>query len=111
VRGKGLLLHTRVTIGYAAPWQQVHALLLSAAHATPRILAEPAPFVWQKSLDDFFVTYELNVATEHAEVLDDTYAELHKAIRNAFDAAGVEIMSPHYAALRDGSRSTVVSPK
>jgi small-conductance mechanosensitive channel len=110
-RGNGLILHTRVTIGYDAPWRKVHGLLLAAAKATPRIVAEPAPFVWQKSLDDFFVTYELNAATDHPEVLDDTYAELHKAIRDAFDAAGVEIMSPHYASLRDGSRSTVGSPK
>ncbi|MGO9829049.1 MAG: mechanosensitive ion channel family protein [Myxococcaceae bacterium] len=109
-RGKGLLLHTRVTIGYDAPWRKVHALLLAAARATPRILAEPAPFVWQKSLDDFFVTYELNAATAHPEVLDDTYAELHKAIRDAFDEGGVEILSPHYASLRDGSRSTVGAP-
>ncbi len=111
VRGKGLLLHTCVTIGYDAPWRKVHELLLSAAQATPRILKTPEPFVWQKSLDDFYVTYELNAATDHAEVLDDTYAELHKAIRDAFDKAGVEIMSPHYASLRDGSRSTVVPPK
>jgi len=110
VRGKGLLLHTSVTIGYDAPWRTVHALLLSAAQATPRILKEPAAFVWQTRLDDFYVRYELNVATDHAEVLDDTYAELHKAIRDAFDAAGVEIMSPHYASLRDGSKSTVVPP-
>ncbi len=107
-RGKGLLLHTTVTIGYDSPWRKVHALLLSAAHATPRILAEPAPFVWQKSLDDFFVTYELNAATNHPDVLDDTYAELHKSIRDAFDEAGVEILSPHYTSLRDGSRSTIV---
>ena len=105
-RGKGLVLHTRVTIGYDVPWRKVHALLLSAARASPRILAEPAPFVWQTSLDDFFVTYELNAATDHPEVLDDTYAELHKAIREAFDEAEVEIMSPHYTSLRDGSHST-----
>jgi small-conductance mechanosensitive channel len=110
-RGKGLVLHTQVTIGYDVPWRKVHALLLSAARATPRILPDPAPFVWQKSLDDFFVTYELNATTDHPEVLDDTYAELHKAIRDAFDEAGVEIMSPHYAALRDGGRSTVVPPE
>ncbi len=110
-RGRGLILHTRVTIGYDAPWRKVHELLLAAAKATPRIVREPAPFVWQTSLDDFFVTYELNAATDHPEVLDDTYAELHKAIRDAFDAGGVEILSPHYASLRDGSRSTVASQK
>jgi small-conductance mechanosensitive channel len=109
-RGKGLLLHTRVTIGYDVPWRKVHALLIAAARVTPRILAEPAPFVWQTSLDDFFVTYELNAGTDHPEVLDDTYAELHKAIRDAFDEAGVEILSPHYTSLRDGSHSTAATP-
>jgi small-conductance mechanosensitive channel len=108
---EGLILHTQVTIGYDAPWRQVHNLLLQAARATPRILGTPAPFVWQKSLNDFYVTYELNAYTDHPEVLDDTYAQLHQAIRDAFDAAGVEIMSPHYASLRDGSRSTVVPPE
>lgn len=111
LRNHGLILHTRVTIGYDAPWRKVHALLLAAAKATPRILAEPAPFVWQTSLDDFFVTYELNAATDHPEVLDNTYAELHQAIRDAFDEGGVEILSPHYASLRDGSRSTVHPPE
>ena len=111
LRNHGLILHTRVTISYDAPWRKVHALLLAAAKATPRILSEPAPFVWQTSLDDFFVTYELNAATDHPEVLDNTYAELRQAIRDAFDAGGVEILSPHYASLRDGSRSTVNPPE
>jgi small-conductance mechanosensitive channel len=109
-RGKGLVLHTRVSIGYDVPWRTVHALLLSAARAAPRILAEPPPFVWQTSLDDFFVTYELNATTDRPAVLDDTYAEVHKAIRDAFDAAGVEILSPHYTSLRDGSPSTAHPP-
>jgi len=38
-----------------------------------------------------------------------TYSELHKNILEKFDAAGVEIMSPHYYALRDGNPSTVPS--
>jgi small-conductance mechanosensitive channel len=63
-REKGLILHTAVTIGYDAPWRQVHALLLMAAERTPGLLQEPAPFVHQKSLDDFYVTYELNVYTD-----------------------------------------------
>ena len=32
---------------------------------------------------------------------------MHKNILDKFDAAGVEIMSPHYYALRDGNASTV----
>ena len=35
------------------------------------------------------------------------YSELHKHILEAFNEAGVEIMSPHYNALRDGNPSTI----
>ena len=38
----GLILHTSVTIGYDAPWRQVHDLLVSAALGTPGILAGAA---------------------------------------------------------------------
>jgi hypothetical protein len=33
----------------------------------------------------------------------NTYAVLHANIQDAFFAAGVEIMSPHYTSLRDGN--------
>jgi hypothetical protein len=36
------------------------------------------------------------------------YAELHANIQDAFYAAGVEIMSPHYTSIRDGN--TVAIP-
>ncbi len=57
----GLILHTDVGIGYETPWRQVEAMLLMAADATPGMLREPRPFVLQKALGDFAVTYELNV--------------------------------------------------
>jgi hypothetical protein len=38
-----------------------------------------------------------------------TYARLHENIQDVFGAAGVEILSPHYAALRDGNKETVPS--
>jgi hypothetical protein len=37
------------------------------------------------------------------------YSRLHENIQEAFNAAGVEIMSPHYAALRDGNQTTIPS--
>ena len=52
----GLILHTSVTIGYDAPWRRVHELLIAAAAATDGILDQPAPFVLQTALNDFFVT-------------------------------------------------------
>jgi len=100
---KGLVLHTTVTIGYDAPWRRVHALLVEAARATEHVLGEPAPFVLQSSLDDFSIAYELNVYTREARRSLTILSELHQHIQDKFNEAGIEIMSPHFAALRDGN--------
>ncbi|MBX3173765.1 MAG: mechanosensitive ion channel family protein [Gemmatimonadaceae bacterium] len=105
--GPGIILHTGVTIGYDVPWRQVHQLLTDAAKATKDVQAEPAPFVVQTSLDDFYVSYELNAYTANAKAMARVYGELHANIQDAFNAAGVEIMSPHYKALRDGNVVTI----
>ncbi|MFQ3581628.1 mechanosensitive ion channel [Chloracidobacterium validum] len=106
-RTRGIILHTTVTLGYETPWRRVHELLTAAARATAGIRAEPPPFVWQTSLNDFHVAYELNAYTNDAWLMPYTYAALHANIRDVFDEAGVEIMSPHVTALRDGNRTTV----
>jgi small-conductance mechanosensitive channel len=95
-REKGLILHTTVTIGYDAPWRQVHAMLLMAAEKTPGLLHEPPPFVLQKSLDDFYVNYELNVYTDNPLEMPRLYSELHQNIQDTFNEYGVQIMSPSY---------------
>jgi small-conductance mechanosensitive channel len=99
----GLTLHTKITIGYDVPWTRVHELLLSAAAQTERIEKDPAPFVLQTALSDFYVEYELNATTREPTQQQRTYSDLHANILNAFNDAGVEIMSPHYEARRDGS--------
>lgn len=99
----GLILHTSVTIGYDAPWRQVHELLLAAARDTEGLNPEPPPFVLQKSLDDFYVTYEINGYTSLPNGQSATYSNLHKNIQDKFNEAGLEIMSPHYKSLRDGN--------
>ena len=105
----GLILHTSVTIGYDAPWRKVRDLLIEAALATPGVLREPAPFVWQTALNDFYVTYEINAYTNTPRDMIDIYAALHANIQDAFYAAGVEIMSPHFTAIRDGN--TIAIPE
>lgn len=105
--GRGLILHTTVTIGYDVPWRQVHELLVAAARATENTLADPAPFVLQTSLDDFYVSYQLNAYTGKPAIMARTYSELHQRIQDAFNQGGVEIMSPHYRALRDGNQVTL----
>ncbi|WP_447980274.1 mechanosensitive ion channel family protein [Candidatus Nitrospira bockiana] len=104
---RGLILHTAVTIGYDAPWKTVHDLLIAAAKATPRILETPQPYVLQTSLNDFYVTYELNAYTAEPNQMAETYSLLHQHIQDTFNEAGVEIMSPHYTQIRDGNKTTI----
>ncbi len=108
-RKDGLQLHTAVTIGYDAPWRQVHELLIQAALRTPDVKKEPAPYVLQTALNDFFVTYEINAYVADANRMHLTYGALHQNIQDSFNEAGVEIMSPHFAALRDGN--TIAIPE
>lgn len=102
-----LILNTTVTIGYDAPWRQVHELLIDAARSTERILAEPRPFVLQTALNDFYVSYELNAYTDAPSSMASVYSALHANIQDRFNEAGVEIMSPHYSTLRDGNMTTI----
>lgn len=106
-RDQGLIIHTTVTIGYDAPWRDVHEALIKAAQKTADVLKDPAPFVLQTSLDDFYVSYQLNAYTSEAGKQAGTYSELHQHIQDCFNEAGIEIMSPHYAALRDGNTITI----
>lgn len=103
----GLILHTTITIGYDVPWRQVHELLLSAAIATEGVNNQPAPFILQTSLDDYYVSYQLNAYTSEPNKMPRTYSILHQNIQDKFNEAGVEIMSPHYQALRDGNMTTL----
>jgi small-conductance mechanosensitive channel len=104
---KGLIVHTTVTIGYDVPWRQVHQLLLDAARATEMLEVEPIPYVLQTSLDDYYVSYRLNAFTKEPNKQARIYSLLHANIQDKFNEAGVEIMSPHYKALRDGNMTTI----
>ena len=106
-RTNGLILKTVVTIGYDVPWKVTHDLLIQAAGRTDRIMKEPKPFVLQLSLDDFYPSYELNCFTREASAQAGIYSELHQNIQDCFNEAGVEIMSPHYRAHRDGNTVTI----
>jgi small-conductance mechanosensitive channel len=106
-RGGALILHTSVTIGYDAPWRQVHQLLITAAMRTDRILADPKPFVLQNALDDFYVSYQVNAYTDRPSDMMQIYSDLHQNIQDEFNTAGMEICSPHFGALRDANRIAI----
>lgn len=106
-RHQDLILHTTVTIGYDVPWRKVHELLREAALRTENVLAEPEPFVLQTALNDFSISYQVNVYTDRADGIAQTLSTLHANIQDAFNEANVEILSPTYHSLRDGNESTV----
>jgi small-conductance mechanosensitive channel len=99
--GTGFVLDTSVTIGYATPWRQVHAMLVEAALRTDGIAKEnPAPRVRQTALSDFHVQYRLITysTAEQARTRADVLSDLHTNIQDVFNEYGVQIMSPNYEA-------------
>jgi small-conductance mechanosensitive channel len=102
-----LILHTTVTIGYDAPWQKVHELLIEAARRTEGILPAPVPFVLQTALNDYNVSYQINAYTDAPARMAVIYSDLHRNIQDTFNEGGVEIMSPGYQAIRDGNQTTI----
>ena len=97
-RADALWYRTSVTIGYDAPWRQVHAMLLQAAERTTGIRREPSPFVLQTSLSDFYVEYTLNFRPEEPAQRVFVLSALHTNIQDAFNENGVQILSPHFMA-------------
>ena len=106
-REKRLILYTTVTIGYDVPWRNMHEALIEAAQRTEGVLPDPKPFVLQTSLDDFFVSYQINAYTQEANRQALMYSDLHQHIQDVCSEKGIEILSPHYRAARDGNRTTI----
>jgi small-conductance mechanosensitive channel len=103
----GLIVHTTITIGYDVPWKKLHEVLINAALKVDLIKNDPKPFVLQTSLDDFYVSYQINAYTKFATKQAVIYSELHQNIQDACNEAGIEILSPHYRAARDGNMTTI----
>lgn len=102
-REYGLIIHSEVTIGYDVPWRLVNKLLTEAALNTPGVVDDPRPFVLSTSLSDWYPVYQVNAYIKDADKLAEIYSNLHQNIQDRFNAEGVEIMSPHYMAMRDGN--------
>ncbi len=104
---KGLIIHTTVTLGYDVPWRDVKTTLIDAALKTDLVLKDPTPFVLQTSLDDFYVSYQINAYVREANKQAVIYSDLHQNIQDLCNERGIEILSPHYRAARDGNMTTI----
>jgi small-conductance mechanosensitive channel len=96
--GPGFMIDITVTIGYDTPWRQVHAMLIQAATATPGVITEPPPRVYQTKLSDFYPEYHLvcqaTNTDQHQRI--EVLSALHANVQDEFNRNGVQIMSPHY---------------
>lgn len=106
-RDYGLIIHSEVSVGYDIPWRKTHQLLVEAALNTPRVVDDPRPFVLETSLQDYYPVYQVNAYIKDANQLAQVYSDLHQNIQDRFNEEGIEIMSPHYIAMRDGSETTI----
>ena len=102
-----LVLHTTVTIGFDVDWRRVQDAMLAAAADVEGLLDDPAPYVLQTALDDFYVHYELNACTRTPHEMSRLYSELHACLQDRLHEAGIEIASPHLASIRDGNRAEI----
>ena len=100
---EGMIVSPTITIGYDAPWRQVHALLLRAADRTPNVRKHPAPYVLQRQLSDFYVEYTLIARLDEEKRRVETISDLNSQILDAFNEFGVQIMSPHFMVQPDAS--------
>ena len=71
------------------------------------VLEHPKPFVLETELQDYYPCYQINAYIKDADQLAQITSDLHQNIQDIFNQAGVEIMSPHYFAGRDGSTTTI----
>ncbi len=106
-REYGLIIHSEVSIGYDIPWRQVNQILIDAALNTPGVVDDPRPFVLETSLSDWYPVYQINAYIKEAAKMAQIYSDLHQNIQDKFNEAGIEIMSPHYMAVRDGNETTI----
>lgn len=107
VEDQGVILHTTVTMGYEVPWREMERLLIEAGLRTGLVLKNPSPFVLQTALNDFAASYQLCVYTKDPGKQAGIYSELHHHIQDVFRDAGIEMITPHYRAYRDGNEKAI----
>jgi small-conductance mechanosensitive channel len=98
---EGICFQVELTVGYEEPWQRIHELLLNIPPRIKRVNLNPAPFVLQKKLDDFYVLYELNVYIARSAEIELAKSEIFQLILDDFLAAGIEMNGPHLFAKVD----------
>ena len=86
-----LRLDIPVTIGVEEPTEKAREVMLGIVKGDKRFMDDPAPAVLVKELGDFYTTVELRVWIDDTHTHIPVRAELLEKIKDAFDAAEIEM--------------------
>lgn len=106
-KDSGLSVLVTAGIGYDVDWRKVHELMKEAARNTPGIEEKPEPFVMQTQLGDYAVSYLLIGKTMEPQKERFVASDLRANVLDAFNKAGIEIMTPTVAAIRDANKPSI----
>jgi small-conductance mechanosensitive channel len=85
----------RVPVGYDADLRLAQQLMIDAAKANPRVLADPAPVAWITGFGERAVDHELRIWISDPESgLGNVQGEVFLAIWDAFAANGITLPAP-----------------
>ena len=99
-RTEGLVITAKIKVRYEYPHNLIEELLLQAAQRTKDISEKPYSYVFQLSLGEINVEYELNAFTFAPENMYFIKSDLIKNIQNEFRQAKIEIQSFQYVELK-----------
>jgi potassium efflux system protein len=103
-----------VGIAYGSDTRKAEEILYEVARKEPMVLEDPAPRVLFLGFGDSALLFELRVYIATIDHFLLTKHVLHKAIDDAFRAAGIEISFPqrdiHIRSIRDGLKVTSNAP-
>lgn len=97
----GLVITATVTMAYAVDWRKVHEVLIAAARATEHTNREQAPYVFQNTLDSYYVTYQINVYTQEPEKMYHIHTALLQHIQDGFKEAGIDLHLPAQITIKE----------
>lgn len=103
IEKQAVLVSIDISVGYEIDKQEVKEVLLAAAAEAKGVLANPKAFVLIPKLEDFYCMYQLNAYTKDVKALARVRSNLNECIVDKFNEAGIELLSAHFMAQRDGS--------
>lgn len=96
----GLVITAKIKVRYDYSHNLVEELLLEAALRTKDVSKTPHPYVFQLSLEEVNVVYELNAFTFAPDNMYFIKSDLIKNIQNVFRQANVEIHSTQFVEIK-----------